>query len=284
MFNFQPFRNIIKCNHILNVKYDPRNYCKSPYNTEITEQHILLARNAVNLAAEEDDRIHQSNLENIEFNNIQYNELISFMDSIGIKKTYLKRDTKSRARYPKYINTLAGYIDDVHRIAVFDDGHSNSVMNRNKFLAFITKKEDELQEYKNLKEKAENTARRMRESDLALVRFIIKYGLPDLSSWDDVEDYILSKDKYLHLASNMMAVRNDWNYGCGSVESSLGRFRLETPEDQEIYDNIGEAVDNFHDDPDGRIFRDIKYNYNVLFNKVDPEILKDYEEIKKYTH
>jgi hypothetical protein len=248
----------------------------------VTLYHIQKAREALNEAIKLDDQRHQENIENMAFNTAQYDALIRFMDSIGIKKTYSTRDLKSRARYPKYINKTAGYIEDVQRVAAMTDGYDHSVYRRKQLLTYLDNEEKKIEEANKSREREETSKKLKREADLAIARIIIKYNLPDDSDWDEIEEHLTQKDKYLGLAANMLAVRGDWNEGCDSVEYALGRFPVETVEDQEIFDNVTKAVDIFHEDPDGRVFRDIEYNYSVLFTKVDPEILADYEVIRKY--
>lgn len=281
MFNFEPFKKIEKCTFVANCKYDPRAYLGSYHNT-VTMFQIKKAREALNEAIKLDDQRHQENIKNMEFNNSQYKEVIKFMESIGIKQTYSTRDTKSRARYPKLIVKTSGYIDDILRVAVLDDGCQQSISRRNQLDVYLSNEEKKIEESMISQEKLEKTKRLQREADLVIARLIIKYNLDNNSTWDDVIDHLNSKDKYLGLASSMRRVRGDWNDGCGPVEYELEKFVVDNTEDQEIFDDVSEAIDIFHDEPDGRIFRDIKNNYDVLFQKVDPEILADYQLVDKY--
>jgi hypothetical protein len=96
-----------------------------------------------------------------------------------------------------------------------------------------------------------------------------------------IRENILKKDKYLALAYYLEKNRNDWNDGCRYAEIGLCMFTVETEEDQKIFDNIQEFIDDWDMDGDGRCFRDCEYNYNVLYGMVkDESLLKDIEHLK----
>jgi len=104
-----------------------------------------------------------------------------------------------------------------------------------------------------------------RRSDIVFVDLCKELELDPLeSSADDIERAIRGKCKYLNLAVAMMDVRNDWNDGCGDVETELGGFRIESSVDEDIHGNISRVCDNFED---GRQFRDCRWNYDRLMRE-----------------
>lgn len=94
---------------------------------------------------------------------------------------------------------------------------------------------------------------------------------------------ILEKNKYLHLAHYLNKNRGDWNDGYHYAEIGLSNFSQipnKSTKDKEIIKNISDVMENNLDFPDGRIFRDCEYNYDVLFNMVeDKDLMKDYYKI-----
>lgn len=91
-------------------------------------------------------------------------------------------------------------------------------------------------------------------------------------------EFILSKNKYLHLAHYLQKNRGDWSDGYSYAETGLENFSIESDTDQKIYDEIKELIDDW--DFDGRCFRDCNWNYSVLFGMVDDkDLMTDYEFI-----
>ena len=116
---------------------------------------------------------------------------------------------------------------------------------------------------------------------LAKARLQVKYGLTEDSDWNDVLDALDSKCKYFKLARAMEDTRNDWNDGYGRVQWAISAFSVDSPEDQEIFDEIYDLAYEY-EDIDGRIFRDCTHNYSFLYGKVDEELMKDYNTLREY--
>ncbi len=225
-----------------------------------------------------DEKTHAENVPGLNTNKIIAKNIQSFMNSIGMPSSYQEVDQKSRARRTKYITKTAGYIEDMRKHLVLNDGYEFNVSEfaryEKSYKEFYEKALKEEEETKKKMEREEQKKIEERKANLEIANLIIKYNLPENADWFDVHSILRKKDKYLDLAVAMLSVRNDWNDGPDRVESALGRFKVESAEDKEIDDCIGALIANW--DSDGRVFRDCEYNYDYLFSKVDPQLYKDY--------
>lgn len=106
---------------------------------------------------------------------------------------------------------------------------------------------------------------------------------PLITSTDDIRESLLSQCKYLNLAVAGQAVRNDWSDGPWRVSNALSEFKY-SPEDslqsigldKDIFEEYQRILDNFED---GRSFRDCQYNYDYLFDLVDPDLMGLYNKL-----
>lgn len=110
---------------------------------------------------------------------------------------------------------------------------------------------------------------------------MIKYQFPIEYEWRDILYDLVNKNKYLALSHAMRSVRGDWNNGCGEVSDALDKFIIENDTDKEIEIAILRAINYFHEDRDGRIFRDCEWNYSKLFTLVDNELYEDYLTVQR---
>jgi len=104
-----------------------------------------------------------------------------------------------------------------------------------------------------------------------------KYDLDLDANQDDILEKMCSLNKYLELAHGLLENREDWSDGPKSASYALRNFKIETPLDQEIHDNIAPYISDW--DGDGRIFRDIEWNYDRIFKMVkenNPSLYSDY--------
>jgi hypothetical protein len=230
-----------------------------------------------------DEKTHIANAPGLITNKIIAENIESFMKSIGMPSSYQEVDQRSRARKIKYITKAAGYIEDMRKHLVLNDGYDYNVsqfaVHEKSYKEFYEKALKDEEEAKKKLEREEKKKVEDRKANLEIASLIVKYGLPEDSDWLDIYETLREKDKYLDLAAAMLDVRNDWNDGPDRVESALGRFKVETAEDKEIDECIGSLLGNW--DNDGRVFRDCEYSYDVLFSKVDPQLYKDYELAEK---
>jgi hypothetical protein len=203
------------------------------------------------------------------------------MSEIKMPTTFRERDMKSRARYPKYNHHDAGWIGDIRRSVIVNDGYENAKTKYENYLTHYKSFEmkalqDEAAEKQKLEREKEKELEK-RKSDIELATILVRYNLPIDSSWDDVLDALRSKDKKINLAFAMRNVRGDWNDGCGEVEGAL--FDPTNTIEREIISDVQARIDNFNDNcRDGRVFRDTEWNYDAILATVeDKQLLKDAE-------
>jgi hypothetical protein len=115
------------------------------------------------------------------------------------------------------------------------------------------------------------------EREVVRREMVARHGLPEVTTLHDVRWVLLNKNKYLRLAHFLEANRGDWSEGCDYAETGLNGFTVETDEDREIQKEISALCSDW--DGDGRCFRDCKWNYGALYQKVPPELLADYQKV-----
>jgi hypothetical protein len=270
---------IVQCTNIINLNIEPRQYFNS-YQSEVMPYHIDLAKKSLDSAREKDNNIHNTNLENIEFNKIIIHNLKMIMSIIGIPESYRVRDTKSRARFPKYINKESGIISDIHQFIKVNDNHAYAMNEYERKSKILDRYSQEVIERENNKKILKDKETKKIKEQKEFIKLCIKYNTPDDADEQELYEIIIDKDKKLRLALAMLSVREDWNDGCGPVEYALGQYKIEDDIDNEIYDCVSEMINIFNDDRDGRYFRDCKYNYDTLFTMVDGELYTDAMKVK----
>ena len=220
-------------------------------------------------------KIHKENIPAIENNKALETKIRLTMLNIGIATKYVTYEHKTTrsTKKTKYTHN-AGFIDDIQRLVKTNDGFKDiktGFVKRwndiNTYLKQEQAKEKEIEIEKERKLATENAEKQR-------AALTIKYNLPYESYWPKILEIILAKDKYLALAHALMMNRIDWNDGCWYAENGLSKFKTETNEDRKIYKNIRNCIDNW--DGDGRVFRDTKYNYDVIFGMADQALIADY--------
>lgn len=88
----------------------------------------------------------------------------------------------------------------------------------------------------------------------------------------DVLKRIYEKDKYIPLAYAMEATRGNWNSGYDRVRDALKGFEVVTENDQSIIDAI-QTILSEDDERDGRVFRDMHWNYDRIYGLADQTLL-----------
>jgi len=225
----------------------------------------------------------EKNAPAIENNKLIREKVSLIMRELGVPGTYQERDWKSKARMPKYNTFTAGYVGDLGRnVPVSDSGGialSAIAKARTDAKAWVETKRKELAA-------KEAAAAKLKEEDRkqkVLVHMRVKYGCDPEDSAGDILDKILEKNKYLHLAHYLLQTRNDWSEGFGSAEYGINHFKVETEEDQQIWDSLNEILEDEDMDRDGRVFRDTEYGYDYVFGLVEDEsLMADYNTISGY--
>lgn len=226
---------------------------------------------------------HEVNVPAIE-NNLKIHEKVSLLmrETLKIPSGYRTYEYKSsRSRNKTETRHTAGYIGDLQRNVKTSDGYEQKLRDLNSYPETFKRIANDLKGKIRSVEAEKAKAEKAKKEVLAKARLQVKYGLTEDSDWSDVLDILDSKCKYFKLARAMEDTRNDWNEGYGRVQYAISSFSVETPEDQEIYDEIFELAHEY-EDIDGRIFRDCTHNYSALYGKVDAELMSDYNTLKEY--
>lgn len=108
-----------------------------------------------------------------------------------------------------------------------------------------------------------------------------KYKLNQDFDLEDILDHILALNKYLELAHYLQKNRGDWSEGCHYAKCGIKDFVVECEMDEQIVNDITRYFDDFED---GRVFRDCKWNYNVLFQiakEQNEDLWSDYEKVSE---
>lgn len=218
---------------------------------------------------------HEANLPILARNKEYRDQIVALMKEAGVPDSFTERDHKSRSRYIKTVRVDAGYLGDLRRFLPITDGFESShypvMKQRYDEYAVQAEKLEADEQMKRLRE-AEAAAER-RKADLALAGMILRYQLPEDSTWGSALGALRSKDQRLDLAVAMQQTRGDWSDGAYRVSDALGRFTIHTDEDKAI---ATDTVSHLREFEDGRVFRDCEWNYGRLFaSAADQQLAAD---------
>lgn len=259
--------------NFMGQRHAPESYGTSYYGGGYKQRGAAARRHAEELKLKCDEA-HNRNLLALENNKKLREKVEVFMEAIGMPKSYSMKEYKTKRSQGEYVKYSAGYLSDLSRNVSIDDGYEKAVKEHGDFLAAIAAYE------KGEEQKAEKleTERKKKEekeiADKQLGVLVLKYELPYESSWKEVLEALLSKDKYLRLAHYLCENRNNWNDGYDKAEYGLSQFQAESEQDREIVKDLQDCIDNW--DGDGRIFRDTKWSYDEIFKLADQSLFKDY--------
>lgn len=251
---------------------------KEPTTLDGWNQALERFYKEVNGKVEAINAVHAANQQAIETNRAITAKVTLIMRELGIPGTYQERDYASRAQRPKYNTKAAGYIGDLSRNIVVNDGFEAAISSASR--AKSAAKEFHAKKIAGLaqKEREEASAKAKIKADNVLVHMRVKYKCEPEDSVSEILSAIIEKNKYLFLAHWMQENRLDWNDGPSSARTGLDGFSVETEEDQKIYDAVYSRIDDW--DGDGRVFRDMEYSYDVIYGMVDDtELMADYQRI-----
>jgi hypothetical protein len=272
-----------KCGRVGTCQASPSGYAsslKSQYiytepSTDRVADHALAQLEA---ARQVDIATHEKNLPAIENNKLIVTHITQLMEAIGMPRSYRVRDTKSRARYPKYDTLPAGYLADLQREVKTDDGFASATSSYERMLAqYQAFKAQAAQVAEQALRERAAAAEREKQAKLAnveLAEIILRYGMDREFDWRDVLDALRDQHQRADLAVAMMRVRHDWNDGPDPVSNAMDRFKIETNEDKEIANSI---LRNLGDgwDGDGRCFRDCEWNFDRLIASLPEQLGAD---------
>ena len=237
-----------------------------------------------------DAREHIAAVDGVNVDAIAHNknlcqQVTDLLNRIGIANSYTTYELPSpRHKTRQTIPHTAGFVNDLNRVCPKSNTYSLKLQ--------IDEYERRLTAYldswrkEEIKEKAEADTRAV-EKYIAqkphIIKLLIKTADIDLltllskaeagqksgvirDAIKEAIDFVLDKNKYLRLAYFLEQNRNDWNDGPVEAERGLYGFTIEDKTDQEIYDELNGLVINW--EGDGRVFRDCKWNYTVLYSMV----------------
>ena len=224
------------------------------------------------------DAVHAAMLPKLAINAAIYEKVVFLMRQIGIPDSYTTSERTGRSWKSKETKHAAGYLGDLQRNVTRTDGYDNVVSQHKAHVTalneYLAKRRAEEESIKRAKEEEQKKL----TTDRALGVWIGKLGLPLESSWYDIKEAVLAKDKYLRLAVYLALNRGDWNDGPSYAETGLQGFKVETDTDRAIYDDINGHIVDW--DGDGRVFRDCEWNYDRISALAKPEVVALYSELK----
>lgn len=248
------------------------NYCLSCK----TISDIKEWANKYNQEFEKAKAIHERNIPKIENNKAVYNNAITFMKNLGLceEEAYTKRMGGKT-----YWKTAEWKLSIIKMIPV-TDSFEQKESNYKRAIENLNNQEHKLIRIEQQKAVESKKKLEEQEKQKQLIKIAIKieekFG-QELTQYkiDDLLEILRDNDKYLDLAVAMELTRCNWSEGFYRVRSALDRFKIETEEEKTIISDISECM--YCDD--GRVFRDCEYNYSVLYDKVNPEIMAIAKEL-----
>lgn len=260
---------------VLNVYHDQFRSKNTPW--ELAQALAPFDKRYLELKA-----IHEAQVDELARNKEIHDKVNAVMAEIGMPTTYRVRDDKSRRNIKPWLTLTSGYILDLRREFPLSDGWETVEKNYAAVKEQANKRAQEIVEENDKKQatleyKAKYEAEQ-RKRNLEIARLQIKYNL-DVEEYD-VEYVLRRNNPLLNLAVAMEDTRNDWSDGFYLVENAL------TEEVRKINPEIYEAVyavcyDEEDWDKDGRVFRDMKWNYNEIYSLLDKELVEDYNKVRR---
>lgn len=188
-----------------------------------------------------------------------------------------RAEVRSRGWRKKWETRPAGYAGDLNRTFPVDDGveterlaHQRLTQEYGVYRAKAVAEAEQRQRREEIEKKAAADKRR---ADIQLAQIILRYGLPEDIEWPAVLENLRARSKYADLAVAGVQTRGDWSEGFYRVQDALGRFVVETDQDKNIAADLLGCVRA--DERDGRVFRDTTWNYDRLFELVEPQLAQD---------
>jgi hypothetical protein len=274
---------VVACTAVRGCMSSPRDYANATkarmggYGQTTLLAVAQYALRALEEARAADVASHEANLVAIEANKAVREEITALNERVGMPQRFSVRDPNSRARYPKSISQDAGYLQDLRRHVPISDEFEASTSSYatllERYQAFLKEAEGEADRERLARERAEQAATARRRADMDLAQILVRYGLGPELDWEQVLETLRAKDQRLDLAVAMCQTRGDWSEGPYRVRSALGRFSIQSDEDKDIVVCVTDGLLDFED---GRVFRDMAWNYDRLFASVaDKQLAAD---------
>ena len=252
------------------------------YILEENEEKFEEFKKIIDMIYEVDQEIHKENLRIVEDNRKIEKTIFDILEMVGIRKTYYgyktSRSTKKTELYYHFPSEIRKQIPTSYSEDSLNEHKKNLLDRMNRYW----KQEIEKIKQERLKKEQEQ---KEKEKNRKLGILLAKYDLSLDCDWNDVLDTVLEKNKYLRLAHYLEKNRDDWSNGCDYAETGLNGFEVENELDQKIYDDIIHYINNWDEYMDGRVFRDCKYNYGVLYGiaeEQNKDLVNDYYEVMRY--
>ncbi len=271
-----------QCGAVRKCMADPRSYKSQmprgyTFSEPSNKRIAVFALQQLEAAWEKDKATHEKNLPALEANKVIRDRIQALMDEVEMPKTRRVRDG-NRMRYgvPKMKTVDSGYLDDFKAHLPTSDNfmlieHSYNEL-KAKYDKFAEEAEKEAEVAAQAAEREAEREKAERRANIELAKIILRYDLPEDSTWNDCLDLLRKKDQRLDLAVAMSQTRGDWSDGFWRVSDALSRFKIENDEDKDIANDIVSCMS----DDDGRVFRDTSWNYSRLFETAsDSQLSQD---------
>lgn len=219
-------------------------------------------------------KVHEENLVAIKNNIAIKTALFKLLENLGIQKSYseFKRGRSKSTSY-HWPNELGQFIPTTDNWDSIQSLYTDAIARANKV------KSDEEDEKREKLEEMERV--KAINNKIKMMGILAnKYDLSLDADQDDILKKICDQDKYLALAHGLLENRMDWSDGPDSASCALRQFKIETSIDKEIHDSILPYIEDW--DGDGRIFRDMEWSYDKLFEIVElnnPSLYSDYQKL-----
>lgn len=271
-----------RCGAVGNCMSHPSSYrehAKSRYTySEPTTARIAeYALRELEAARAKDVAVHEKNLPAMENNKAVATAIVQLNEAVGMPKRWSERDRNSRSRYPKTIGHDAGYLTDIRRDVITDDGFASATATyerlKKEYDAYAEQGKLDADRAERERQREKEAEIEKRKADMELAGMLLRYQLPIESTWGDVLEALRGRDQRLDLAVAMSQTRGDWSDGAYRVADALRRFTIHTNEDKDIAADVAARLVDFED---GRCFRDCTWNYGRLFaSAADQQLAKD---------
>jgi hypothetical protein len=275
-----------RVDHIMRSRYSVSTYAENrvyPYGKLSVAATVAAAKKHAEELWTKVQEIHQGNVPAIEANDATRLKVIQIMQNIGIPSAqtfYTIKRGKERTHTER-----SGYLNDLDRYLVINDGYDQASADYRRFIAEIEeyeRKQGEIEREAKAAQEAEKERQdRERRMTVAVVEVAKELGVDPLTEdAASLLDKILDRDKYLKLAYAMYQTRGDWTGGPWCVEHALESFKIETADDNAIYNEISALTYNW--EGDGRVYRDCTWNYTRLFDMAHSHYKEMYDKLTEF--